>query len=126
METAATSASIREVLDEIRAVRDGRPVTRLELARATSGLTRGYPRGFETAEQIARGLAQVALHGLPDDHFSQFGHRVEAVNEADVARVAREHLDPGRLSTVIVGDRAEVADSLGRGRPGSPTEVDLP
>ena len=126
VETAATSASVREVLDEIRAVRDGRPVTRLELARATSGLTRGYPRGFETAEQIARGLAQVALHGLPDDHFSQFGHRVEAVNEADVARVAREHLDPGRLSTVIVGDRAEVADSLAEVGLGSPTEVDLP
>ena len=125
VETAATSASIREVLDEIRAVRDGRPVTRLELERAVTGLTRGYPRGFETAEQVARGLAQVALHGLPDDHFSQFGRRVAAVSVADVAQVARDHLDPGRLSTVIVGDRAAVSAAVAEVGLGPPTAFDL-
>ncbi len=125
VETAATSASIREVLDEIRAVRDGRPVTRLELERAVAGLTRGYPRGFETAEQVARGLAQVALHGLPDDHFSQFGRRVAAVSVADVAQVARDHLDPGRLSAVIVGDRAAVSAAVAEVGLGPPTAFDL-
>ena len=125
VETAATSASIREVLDEIRAVRDGRPVTRLELERAVAGLTRGYPRGFETAEQVARGLAQVALHGLPDDHFSQFGRCVAAVSVADVAQVARDHLDPGRLSAVIVGDRAAVSAAVAEVGLGPPTAFDL-
>ena len=125
VETAATSASIREVLDEIRAVRDGRPVTRLELERAVTGLTRGYPRGFETAEQVARGLAQVALHGLPDDHFSQFGRRVAAVSVADVAQVALDHLDPGRLSAVIVGDRAAVSAAVAEVGLGPPTAFDL-
>ena len=125
VETAATSASIREVLDEIRAVRDGRPVTRLELERAVAGLTRGYPRGFETAEQVARGLAQVALHGLPDDQFSQFGRCVAAVSVADVAQVARDHLDPGRLSAVIVGDRAAVSAAVAEVGLGPPTAFDL-
>ena len=31
--------------------------------------------GFETAQQVARGVAQLALHHLPDDHFAQLRAR---------------------------------------------------
>ena len=42
------------------------PATADEIALARASVTRGYPRGFETAQQVARGVAQLALHGLPD------------------------------------------------------------
>ena len=58
VQTNATAASIREVLHEIRNIRDERPITEPELDLAKAALTRGYPRSFETAHQIARGLAQ--------------------------------------------------------------------
>ncbi|HJO39468.1 MAG: pitrilysin family protein [Vicinamibacterales bacterium] len=110
--TRVTCDAIREVLGELHGVRDGRPLAVEEIARAKAALTRGYPRGFETAEQIGRGLAQLALHGLPDDHFSRFGPRVAAVEAADVARVAEAYLDPARLAAVIVGDLTAMADGL--------------
>ena len=108
VQSEVTVDAILEALSELRAIRGDRPVTRKELETGRAGLTRGYPRNFETAEQISRGAAQLALYGLPDDYFSTFVPRVLAVDEADVTRVAAEHIDPSRFLIVIVGDRDKV------------------
>ena len=47
--------------------------------RTQAALVRGFPRGFETAEQIARAMCQLALYDLPDDYFDRFVPRVKAV-----------------------------------------------
>jgi predicted Zn-dependent peptidase len=114
VQTDATAEAIRESLAELTAIRGPRPATAEELTLARAALTRGYPRGFETAEQVARAAAQLALYGLPDDYFSQFVPRVSAVDSAEVTRVAREYLDPSRLLTVVVGDREKIGTSLAR------------
>ncbi|HEX2344581.1 MAG TPA: pitrilysin family protein [Vicinamibacterales bacterium] len=114
VQTDATTQAIRESLAELTAIRGERPATSDELTLARAALTRGYPRGFETAEQVARATAQLALYGLPDDYFSQFVPRISAVDSSEVTRVAREHLDPSRLLTVVVGDRDKIGASLAR------------
>jgi zinc protease len=88
-----------------------------------AALIRGYPRSFETAEQISRGAAQLALYDLPDDYFSTFMPKVLAVDEAAVTRAATQHIDPARLLTVIVGDREKVGPGLPRLNLGTVTEV---
>ena len=103
-----------EALGELHAIRGQRPVTREELETGRAALTRGYPRNFETAEQVSRGAAQLALYDLPDDYFSTFMPRILAVDEATATRVAAEYIDPDRLLTVIVGDRDKVGPSLSR------------
>ena len=55
---------------------------REELDTGRAALTRGYARNFETAEQVARAAAQMALHDLPDDYYSTFVPRVLAIDEA--------------------------------------------
>jgi zinc protease len=114
VQTDATMEAIRESLAEMTAIRGERPATGEELTLARAALTRGYPRGFETAEQVARATAQLALYGLPDDYFSQFVPRVSAVDSSEVTRVAREHLDPARLLAIVVGDRDKIGGSLAR------------
>ena len=123
VQSEVTVDAILEALSELRAIRGERPVTRRELETGRAGLTRGYPRNFETAEQISRGAAQLALYGLPDDYFSTFVPRVLAVDEADVTRVAAEHIDPSRFLIVIVGDRDKVGPALPRLNLGTPLEV---
>jgi len=118
-----TVEAILEALSEIRAIRGDRPVTREELETGRAALTRGYPRTFETAEQISRGAAQLALYGLADDYFTTFVPMVLAVDEAAVTRVAEAHIDPARLLTVIVGDREKVGPSLPRLELGTVAEV---
>ena len=123
VQSDATAAAVIEAMHELRGVRGDRPVTRPELEMGRAALTRGYPRSFETAEQISRGAAQLALHGLSDDHFSTFVPKVLAVDEAEVMRVAATHIDPARLLTVIVGDRDTVGPTLARLELGPPTEI---
>jgi predicted Zn-dependent peptidase len=123
VQSEMTVDAILDALSELRDIRGDRPVTREELETGRAALTRGYPRNFETAEQISRGAAQLALYGLPDDYFSTFVPKVLAVSEAEVTRVAVEHIDPSRLLTVIVGDREKVGPSLPRLNLGGVTEV---
>ena len=112
VQSESTADALKESLAEIRAIRGQRPVTRQELDMGRASLTRGYPRNFETADQIARAAAQLALYELPDDYFTTFVPRVMALTEEAVTAVAAKHLDPDRLLSVIVGDRDKLSPSL--------------
>jgi predicted Zn-dependent peptidase len=126
VQTAVTAAAIQEIRDEIDAIRGRRPPTHEELDTARAALTRGYPRGFETGEQTARSMTQLALYDLPDDYFARFMPAVAAVDAAAVTRVAETYLDPTRLTTLIVGDRAGLAPSLEAASLGQPELVEIP
>jgi zinc protease len=112
VQTEVTAAAVRESIKEIEDIRSARPATDEELALARASVTLGYPRGFETAQQVARGVAQLALHGLPDTYFEEFVPRVDAVTRSDIARVASQYLDPARLTTLAVGDHDRIAPAL--------------
>ena len=118
--TAATASAIEESLAEIAAIRGPRPITADELATGVATLTRGYARNFETADQIARAVLQLALYGLPDDYFTQFVPRVERVTPADAMAAAARHLHPDRLITLVVGDLDAIGPDLPRLGMGDP------
>ncbi len=120
VQTAATGPAIEESLGEIAAIRGPRPVTREELALGVAALTRGYARNFETAEHVARALTQIALYDLPDDYFAQFVPQIAKVTVDEVTRVAAMHLDPARLTTLVVGDLDVVSGDLAKLNLGEP------
>lgn len=104
VQTAATASAIHESIDEISAIRGPRPITDAELSFGIAALTRGYARNFETADQISRAVMQLALYDLPDDYYARFVPRVESLTRDDVSRAMMTHVDPERLTTLIVGD----------------------
>ena len=126
VQSEATADAIRESIAEIAAIRGERPVTRAELETGRAALTLGYPRNFETAEQVARAAAQMALHDLPDDYYSTFVPRVLAIDEHTVTHTAARHLDPSRLLTVVVGDRERVGSALLPLELGEPLDLGVP
>jgi zinc protease len=124
--TEVTAPAIREAMKELDDIRGARPATAGELAMARASVTRGYPRGFETAQQVARGVASLALHDLPDTYFEEFVPRAEAVTLEDIARVAQQYLDPARMVTLVVGDHAKVAPALSTLNLGEPMVLGAP
>ena len=97
---------------EFEALRGERPVTAEELELAKASLTRGYPQSFQTVPQVARAIGQLALYGLPDDYFTNFGPTIHSVTAADVTRAAQAHLDPDAQTILIVGDEHVVVPSM--------------
>jgi zinc protease len=126
VQTEVTAAAIREALSEVSAMRGDRPVTPAELEVARAALTRGYPRNFETADQVARSVAQLALYELPDDYFATFVSRVQELGLGAIHEAAVDHLHPDRLVTLVVGDRSRVEPTLGALALGEPSAVAAP
>jgi zinc protease len=110
--TAATADAIGDCLAELRQIGGARPPSEEELSMAKASLTRGYPRNFETAQQVARSVTQLALHDLPDSYFEDFIPRVHAVGVSDVIEAAARYVEPSRAVTLIVGDLEVIAPSL--------------
>ena len=110
--TDVTTPALAEAWREIRDIATTRPVTDQEVAQAFASVSKGYPRGFETAGQVARSVAQLALHGLPDSYFEQFVPKLSQVTAADVTAAAQRYLDREKMTTVIVGDLDKIAGSL--------------
>ena len=112
VQTTATADAASEILREVSELHSTRPVTPEELARAKAAVGLGYPRGFETAQQVARAVAQMSLHDIGPDHFEQFVPRLNAVTLDDVAAAAGRHVRPDQLTAVVVGDPAVVEPQL--------------
>ena len=120
VQTAATARAVEESIGEIAGIRGPRPVTNEELELSIAALTRGYARNFETCDQIARAIMQLVLHDLPDDYYAQFVPTIERVRADEVSAAMERHIDPARLTTLVVGDLDAVGrdlENLGLGTP---------
>jgi zinc protease len=112
VQTAVTKESIEEIMKELRGIRGEIPVTEAELEFSRQAIIRGFPRSFETPEHIANRLADVVVYELPDDYFNRYIESVSRVTREQVVDVARRHLDPSRMVTLVVGDRQEIEPGL--------------
>jgi predicted Zn-dependent peptidase len=107
---AKTDSGLIEFMKELNAIRDTVPAT--ELQKTKRYLQLGLPADFETTQQIAGALVPVALYNLPLDYYNNYVQSIEAVNQSDVQRVAREYINPAALAIVIVGDRKSIEPGI--------------
>ena len=113
VQSSATVEALQEVFAQMEAIGGDRPVTVTELDLARASLTRGFARGLETAGQVARGIARLVLHGLPEDYYDRFVAQVEAVDVSAVTAAATAHLHADSAVAVIVGPADQIAPGLG-------------
>jgi zinc protease len=114
--TAKTDSALIEFIKELRAIRDTVPSE--ELAKAKRYLQLGLPASFETTSGIASEFLPLLTYGIPLDFYSSAVQQYGAVTQADVQRVARQYIDPDKLTIVIVGDRKTIEPALRALKPG--------
>jgi predicted Zn-dependent peptidase len=112
VQTAVTKESVAEFLKELRGIRGPRPVTPAELEFAKQAIIRGFPRSFETPDQIANRLGAIVIYNLRGNYFDDYIARVRAVTLDDVTRVASSYLDPSKMAILVVGDRQAIESPL--------------
>jgi zinc protease len=102
VETAAAAAAAREVLHEMRRVRE-ELIEPAELAETAGYIIGVFPYSLQTVGDITRRLETLSVFGLPDDYYDHYLERIAAVTREDVREMARRHLDPERIAVVAVG-----------------------
>lgn len=110
VQTDKTAEALKEFFKELTAIAETVPAD--ELAKAKNYLALRFPRRFETTRDIAAQLADAITFDLPDDYFSRYVERIQAVTAADVQRVAKALVQPGRFTVVVVGDRKTIEASV--------------
>jgi len=110
VQTDKTADALKEFFNELTAI--GKPVPADELARAKHYVSLRFPSGFETTGDISTRLEQALVYHLPDDYFSTYVQKIEAVTVADTLRVATKYIQPARLAVVIAGDRAAIEPGI--------------
>ena len=103
------------VLDQIRGVRDDL-VTEQELETAKASAIETFPRQFESKPAMLRVFVNDEWTKRPQDFWKTFRDKVRAVTREDLQRVAKKHLDPGKMAILVVGDWDEIAKGDLQGR----------
>ncbi len=106
-----TGAALKEILGELRRLRE-EPVSVAELDDAKNALVLSLPSDFATTGSIAGHLADLAVHGLPDDYWNRYADLVRKVTADDVRRAAERYLDPAKLTVVMVATPGVVKPQL--------------
>jgi len=108
----ATAPALREILKELDALADVRPITADEIDKARSARARSYPEGFESPSGIATALAEIAEFGLPADYLETFLPNLERVSLAETQKSMTEVVAPAERFILVVGDRKTVEPEL--------------
>ncbi|WP_138935988.1 M16 family metallopeptidase [Roseovarius arcticus] len=94
--------AIDVIKDEWTKMRDT-GVTQTELDDAKTYMTGAYPLRFDGNAPIANIAVEMQIEGLPPEYIATRNDLVEAVKLEQINRVARELLDPAKLSFVVAG-----------------------
>ena len=109
--TNVTGASLTEIFREIDRLRSEAPPAQ-ELSGIKSNLAGVFVIQNGSRGGIASQLQFVNLHGLGEDYLTNYVKRVMSVTPSDVQRIARDYLDPSKMTLVVVGDRKTVEPQL--------------
>ena len=111
IKAASTGPAIAEIFKELTTLRGAAP------AEPELTAIKNYRNGIFVMSNATRAgligqLAFVNLQGLPPDWLSTFVQRLYAVTPAQVTAAVSQHLDPAKMSVVVVGDMKTVRPQL--------------
>lgn len=100
---STTGEATQALLDEVRALRDGRPPSEEEVDRAKRSLLSSFVFRVDTPDEVLQQELTLEYFGYPLDWLTTYRDRIDAVTTAEVRKVAVEHFQPERFSIVVVG-----------------------
>lgn len=98
--TTRVLQTVSEELDKIRAEQ----VSEQELKAAKSAVLNSLVFAYDNQFSILPRLTEYQYFNFPGDYTQQYQRALEGVTRADVLRVARERLDPAKMTTIVVGN----------------------
>ncbi|KFB01505.1 peptidase M16 [Mangrovimonas yunxiaonensis] len=108
---AVTDSAVVETLKEIKRIKD-EPVSAEDLANAKAKYVGDFVLALENPQTIARYALNTIINDLPEDFYSTYLQKINAVTTADVKRVANKYFKPEHARFVVVGKGSDVLENL--------------
>jgi zinc protease len=112
VQTDKTMESMLEIMKEFEELVTTRPATETEVSRVKINRMRSLPGTFSTNRGFLASIMTSDSYGLPFDYAETRGERIDAVTTDAVNARARELIEPGKLTWVVVGDLAQIEDKV--------------
>jgi predicted Zn-dependent peptidase len=109
--TAVTGPSLKEIFYEIDRISKEAP-TEDEMTGIKNYMAGIFIIRNSSRRGVVAQLNYVDLHGLGDDYLSTYVQKIHAVTPEQVEMLARKYLVPDKMTIVIVGDKAKIAEQL--------------
>ncbi|WP_111683384.1 M16 family metallopeptidase [Winogradskyella tangerina] len=106
-----TDSAVVETLKEINRIKT-EPVAADALANAKAKYVGDFVLALERPQTIASYALNIKLNDLPDDFYSKYLEKINAVSADDVNRVANKYFKTENARIVVVGKGSEVLENL--------------
>lgn len=106
-----TDSAIVQLLYEMERIVEEK-VTEKELASAKAYRTGGFARAMESPQTIASFALNIQRYNLPEDYYSNYLKRLNAVTLDDIQEMAKKYIKPDNAHIVVVGKGSEIATKL--------------
>ena len=109
--TEVTDSALTEMIYEIRnIVEEG--ITEEELEEAKANLSGSFGRSLENPSTIANFAINIARYDLPEDYYSTYLQRLNALTVEDINAAAKKYIQPDNMYITIVGNGKEFQDKV--------------
>jgi zinc protease len=112
VQTDKTVESMREIQREIAEFVGNRPATAEEITKIRNRDVRALSGRYETNASVSGAIAEMITFGWPDDYVRTLKARLEAQTDEAVRGAARDSLDPGRMTWVVIGDLKSIEQPI--------------
>jgi zinc protease len=112
VQTDVTKQTLVELKKELTEITASRPLNDKELTDSKNNLIKSFPQQFERLAGIAGELTGMAMYNLPEDEWSGYLGRINAVDGQTAAKVAKDHVHPNALLIVVVGDKEKIEPGI--------------
>ncbi|HLT07498.1 MAG TPA: pitrilysin family protein [Cyclobacteriaceae bacterium] len=109
--TEVTDSALNEMIYEIRSIVD-KGITEDELQEAKANLSGSFGRSLEQPSTIASFAINIARYGLPEDYYSTYLQRLNALTVEDINAAAKKYIRPDNMYITIVGNGSEFKDKV--------------
>lgn len=121
---AVTGPASTEILNELTRITT-EPIPEEELSLQRNYLAGNYLMSQESDKRTAERLQEIDLFGLPEDYYTTYAQRLNAVTPATASALAKKYIHPENLVVVVVGNAKEVLPQLEKLGPVSVYNQDL-
>lgn len=109
--SAATVPLIKSMRQEFDRIRT-QPISEAELKAAKDSVLNSFIFNFQDPAQTLSRLMRYEYFGYPPDFIFTYRKGIEKTTVADVQRVAKKHIRPDQIVTLVVGNQSEIKPSL--------------